>query len=205
MTKIDITGQKFNMLTAIKPLRNDKYNKVIWQFKCDCGNTYEAVGSNVKCGEIKNCGCIHGNKQYSNFDYDNPSHKRAYRIWNDMKRRCFCTNRKDYPRYGGRGITMCDNWLNFQNFWDWSLTNGYDDNLSIDRINPNGNYEPSNCRWSNAKEQANNKRNNHYITFRGVTKSMADWSNELDISYTCLRARLRRGWSVERALGGDAK
>jgi hypothetical protein len=139
-------------------------------------------------------------KRYGNgFDFNNASHHRIYTIWFDMKRRCYQPQNKRYYRYGGRGITVCDEWLDFQSFFDWSLANGYRDDLTIDRADTDGDYSPQNCRWVNWKTQANNKANNHYITYQGKTQTMMEWSEELNISYTTLRRRFNLGWDVKKA------
>lgn len=140
-------------------------------------------------------------RKYVGFDYKNPNDWRVYLIWHDMKRRCYQPQNKRYARYGGRGIRVCDEWLNnFQAFFDWSMANGYSPELSIDRIEKDGNYEPSNCRWATIIEQANNRSNNHFITYNGETKTMKEWSDTVGISYYALRQRLNRGWDIEKAL-----
>lgn len=122
-------------------------------------------------------------------------------IYSHMKARCYNKNRWNYQYYGARGIKICDEWKNnYQAFKKWALENGYQDNLSIDRIDVNGNYCPENCRWTTDKEQKNNTRRNHYITYNGKTQSMSKWAEELNISYTVLRARINRSkWSIEKA------
>jgi hypothetical protein len=140
-------------------------------------------------------------KQYFNgFDWHNPAHKRCYLIWHDMKRRCNQPQNKRYDRYGARGIKVCEEWKNFQAFWDWSITHGYAENLTIDRINGDEGYSPDNCRWADGETQANNRSNNHYLTFNGKTQSMAMWAKETGISYFVIRSRLNRGWGAERTL-----
>ena len=128
--------------------------------------------------------------KYEGFNYKKDW--RIYSIWNDIKRRCFNPKNKRYKQYGGRGITICKEWLNFQNFYDWSMKNGYNKKLIIDRINNDKNYTPNNCRWVSWKEQANNRSNNHKLT---LTLSMSEWSELLGLSYTAIRARKNRGWS----------
>ena len=129
-------------------------------------------------------------KRYEGYDYKKDL--RLYNIWYDMKRRCYDTKNKRYKRYGGRGITVCDEWLNFQNFYNWAINNGYTRELTIDRINNDEYYSPNNCRWVSWERQANNKSNNHTLT---LTLSMADWSKLLGLSYYAIRARKNRGWS----------
>lgn len=139
-------------------------------------------------------------KKYRDFDFGNPSHHRLYHIWFDMKRRCYQKQNKRWKDYGGRGIKVCAEWLNnFQAFFDWSVANGYADNLTIDRIDMDGDYSPDNCRWADKFLQANNRSNNHYITYHGETKTMMEWSRYLNINYSTLRQRIRDGWSVEDA------
>lgn len=140
-------------------------------------------------------------------DVLNPNYKdgrkntRLYRIYNNMKTRCYNENAQHYHRYGGRGIKICNEWLeDFSNFKKWSMENGYSNNLTIDRINNNGNYEPSNCRWVNIKTQANNTSSNVIITINDKTKTLTEWCTSIGISYKTVRDRLKRGWNIEDAL-----
>ena len=126
--------------------------------------------------------------------------KRILGILRGMKQRCYNKNDDRYPRYGGRGITVCDEWrINPQAFYEWSMANGYADDLTIDRIDNDGNYEPSNCRWATQKEQANNKSSCIYITYNGETKDVKQWSEELGMPYNTLFSRISAGWPVEKA------
>lgn len=126
---------------------------------------------------------------------------RLYSIWSQMKNRCFNQNAERYSDYGGRGITVCDEWKDdFKAFYDWSMSNGYSDNLTIDRINNDGNYEPSNCRWVDVLTQVNNSRHNHMIEYCGESHSMSEWSRILNIPYYLLRNRINvYGWDIEKA------
>ena len=142
---------------------------------------------------------------------DNPAYKHGFcktkeynrlrSIFSMMKARCYNPNCRNYYNYGGRGIKIRDEWLeNFINFHNWAISNGYKLGLQIDRIDVNGNYEPNNCRWVNAKQQANNKRNNHHLTYKGETHSMMEWAEILNVNYNTLRGRITHSnWSVERA------
>lgn len=124
-----------------------------------------------------------------------------YRAWDSMKARCYRKTTAPYKRYGGRGIKVCDEWkYDFIAFKDWALANGYVEGLSLDRIDVNGNYEPSNCRWVSMKEQENNKRNNFRIEYNGKTHTMSEWSDIMGIPPMVLQHRFKRGWSVEKAL-----
>lgn len=128
------------------------------------------------------------------------SGKRLYYIWKSMKARCTLKTNTSYKRYGGRGITVCKEWEDYQTFKKWALENGYNDKLTIDRINSNGNYEPTNCRWATPKEQANNTRRNRLITAYGKTMTMTQWSEMTGIKVATIWARLNKGWPVEDAL-----
>jgi len=132
------------------------------------------------------------------------SNTRIYRCWNRMKHRCYNVNNKDYKHYGGRGITVCDEWLDdilgFTNFYYWAMSSGYSDDLTIDRIDVNGNYEPSNCRWATIFEQRNNMRSNVVLTYNGETHNLKQWADKLGLVYRALCSRYERGWSVEDIL-----
>jgi hypothetical protein len=125
---------------------------------------------------------------------------KIYGVWHGIKQRCFDKNRPEYERYGGRGITMFVDWLDFETFYKWAIENGYKEGLSIDRIDNDGNYEPSNCRWSTRKEQQNNTRYNHYIEINGVSKTITEWAKENNIRVDTFWLRVKKGWVGEKLL-----
>lgn len=126
---------------------------------------------------------------------------RLYRAWTNMRNRCNRPAEREYKNYGGRGIKVCDEWQNnFEPFMEWALSNGYDDTLTIDRIDVDGNYEPSNCRWITRKEQNNNMTSNVRLTHNGITRNLKEWSMITGISYPTLQGRIRRGWKTEDIL-----
>lgn len=128
------------------------------------------------------------------------SYRRLYKIFAHMKERCYDINNKDYHMYGGRGIKICDNWLNdFQAFYNWAMENGYRDDLTIDRINNNDNYDPNNCMWATKKQQARNTRRNRLITINNETKCLAEWCEILNLKYDTVKRRLYRGWPIKKA------
>lgn len=190
----DISGQKFNHLTAVK-LVSRKPTR--WLCLCDCGNYTTVLTSNLKSGAVKSCGCIahKGNPKH------NQCYTRVYRIYAKILRRCFSHDDPAYSHYGGRGITMCEEWKNsFSAFSKWAYENGYRDNLTIDRIDNNGDYCPENCRWASYYEQSNNRRSNRVYTYKGKTKDLKQWCDELGVSYKTIYARISRGWSFEDAV-----
>ena len=154
-------GARFCTLTVIGFEHKDTYWK--WVCKCDCGNEKSYLPQKLRNGTTKTCGCgkVERCKEYT-IKYRTKHggrHERLYHIWHGMKERCLTPTNKDYPNWGGRGITICNEWVNdYATFREWALSNGYEDSLSIDRINNDGNYEPTNCRWVTLQEQAKNRR-----------------------------------------------
>lgn len=171
MFRIDLTGKRYNRLTVISFHGDGR-----WLCRCDCGNYKIINGSSLKNGNTKSCGCIHS-EQLAKRNSDNRKHghtdDRLYGIWHGIKQRCCDPNRKDYKNYGGRGIKVCDEWLNdFSAFREWAIASGYDYNAkfmecTIDRIDNNGNYEPDNCHWVSMKEQTKTRRDTRVRDSRG--------------------------------------
>ena len=129
------------------------------------------------------------------------SNTRIYRIWKNMKSRCYCENRSNYKFYGGRGIAICNEWKNdFMKFYQWAIENGYKDGLTIDRIDNNGNYTPENCKWENQKEQFRNRRTSKMIFYNGKNKCLSYWGEIYGIKTHTLLARINRGWSFEKSI-----
>lgn len=208
----DITGQRFGRLTAIEPVSKAKDGQYIWRCKCDCGGTKDVILGNLKYGSVQSCGCISQesssriikewhSKHPHNHATHGMSHTRLFTIWTRMRQRCRDKSNKDY---GGRGISVCEEWdQSFESFRDWSLQNGYREDLSIDRIDNNGDYEPHNCRWTDTITQSNNRRTNRMVTYQGKTMTLANWCRELGLKYGTISQRISiRGWTEEEALRG---
>lgn len=191
----NLKGQIFKHLKVKERAGSDKRGHALWLCECDCGNTKIIPSHKLLEGQALSCGCMQHKYGHGMTDTS------IYAVWCTMKARCNNPNSLKYHLYGGRGISVCDEWQhNFQTFYDWAMANGYKDGLSIDRINVNGNYEPSNCRWATVKEQANNRRTNTFVSFKGETHTVSEWSEILGISRIALYHRLERGWSLEKAL-----
>lgn len=156
----DLTGKQFGELTVTGDRVPDKYGRKLWVCCCRCGGTTNAFSSDLVHGRVKSCGCLRRKASAERKRTHGGYGTRLYSIWKGMKERCFNANYRDYPHYGGRGITVCAEWAaSFAAFRDWALANGYALTLTIERRNVNGNYEPGNCTWITLSEQQKNKTN----------------------------------------------
>lgn len=196
----DLRGRKFGRLTVIERSERKDPNATWWVCKCDCGNTKEVRAGVLKKGETRSCGCLNrelaGRRGRDQFTKHGFYGTRIYNIWTGMKDRCYSEKCPQYKHYGGRGIRLCEEWANNpKNFCEWAMANGYKENLTIDRIDCNGDYSPNNCRWVTMDEQQRNKRNNRNITYNGKTQCVAAWARELGISHGTLFTRIYAGWT----------
>ena len=196
-------GDKFNKIEIIEilPEKTRRGERLI-KCRCDCGK--ELIVPRYRFGLKKciySCGCSDRRKTAGG------KHKHPlYKVWVDMRNRCYYENDISYHRYGGRGIIMCEEWrTSFIPFYEWSVKNGYQHGLQLDRINNNGNYEPSNCRWVDCVTQNNNRGNNRLLTYNNETKTAMEWSRLTGIKRSTIVERLKRGWSIEEALTIDSE
>lgn len=183
----DLTGEKFGNLTVLRRLNYCQTGHTyLWECKCDCGKITIVRGGNLRTGHTISCGCKKGLIKHNKWD------TRLYRIYTNMKQRCNNPKNVWYKNYGARGIKICDSWQNdFMSFYNWSINNGYSDELSIDRIDVNGNYEPNNCRWVTKLVQQNNMRRNKLITYKNETHTISEWERKFNLRHNYISSRLR--------------
>ena len=204
----NLIGQSFGILSVVGDAGNDAHGNSLWLCQCACGNQKIVRGSKLKAQQVKSCGC-----EWHTFTEERKEHisqakikhglsgDRLYYIYDNMMRRCYDKSAEKYPNYGGRGIMVCDEWRdNRQAFFDWALSHGYSDDLTIDRIDVDSMYCPDNCRWATQKEQANNKTSNHTLTYNSETHTIAEWAEITGIPPKTLYKRIYDGWTAEKAI-----
>jgi hypothetical protein len=194
-TITDITGNTYGRLTVLSfdGYSDHKRPKPQWLCSCSCGNTISVVGAHLKNGNSSSCGCLRKEVSSEMATRHGMKFSRAYQIWQGIKRRVNNPNDDHYHRYGGRGITMCDEWLtSFESFI--SDMGEPPEGMSIDRIDNDGHYEPDNCRWATSAQQSRNNSRNVWLSANGVTKCLTDWAKELGCSPYTIQKRIRRGW-----------
>ena len=203
----DLTGKKFGRLTAIQYTgkTTEHGHNAIWLCKCDCGNFVEVSSGNLQTPKFHSCGC-YVKERMSKLNYKHGGKKeRLYMVWTAMKRRCYDPSFTEYENYGGRGIAVCDTFLDYSQFREWALANGYDQNAdkqmcTLDRVDVNGNYTPTNCRWVPSQIQQNNRRNNIVATYNGETHTLAEWNRIKNFPCDTIGKRIRAGWTFEKAI-----
>lgn len=198
----NLVGRTFGRLVVISRAENDKHGCTRWNCRCACG-TEKVIGRNELIrGAVVSCGCYHKDDLRKRMTTHGQSNTKLFHEWQYMKRRCYQKNYKFYSYYGGRGIIVVDAWKeNYTAFYEWALSNGYKDGLTLDRIDSNGNYEPMNCRWVTRKEQMNNTRATRKYSIDGVTHSIAEWCRIYDVPHERVRRRVvNEGWDILKAL-----
>lgn len=203
------TGTKIGKLKILGISRKPNSGASYVKCQCDCGNIIDVLPNKLFRNQIKSCGCtkrnnelLSNNKSTSSGNYrDGRSRHPLYGTWFQMIDRCENPNTNHYDRYGGRGISVCDEWHDFWKFVSWSdSVGGRPDGFTIDRIDNDGNYCPKNCRWASRETQASNKSSNRYIKFKGRSQTIHQWAAELGINEQTLANRINRGWEIEKAL-----
>lgn len=209
---IDLTGQKFGRLTVIQFMGRDRSQKLLWKCVCDCPAHKEVIvrGNDLRRDKIKSCGCIRKELQskraIERSTKHNLSETRLYRVWSNMKTRCYNPADKGYKHYGNRGITVCDEWLHdFRAFYDWAMASGYDENAprgecTIDRIDNNKGYSPENCRWVGIEVQNANKRDVCRVQYEGREYTIAQLSERLKVAAPTLLQRVKNGWTEQELI-----
>lgn len=187
----DITGQRFGRLTVLEFVAR-KGGTTLWKCRCDCGTEKVILRSNFQYGETKSCGCLLSEKVRDRMVKHGHSQERLYNIWVHMKKRCHLPKDKDFPNYGGRGISVCEEWKNsYDVFAHWAKSNGYEANLTIDRIDNDKGYSPENCRWVTRESNNSNKRNVINISVNDTTDTLTGWANRINVP----RKRLYKRYS----------
>lgn len=204
----NLTGQVFGRLrvvyfAGVHPVDRNR-SLAMWLCECDCGGKRTVRGDRLICGHIKSCGCLWVEAHHQNTRKHGCARDKAwtpeYATWLGMKARCYQPHCSEFKNYGGRGIQVCERWINSFSSFLADMGERPSATHSIDRINMDGHYEPDNCRWATLKEQARNKRSNHLVTFNDETLCVAEWAERYALPSTIVLTRLYRGWSVERAL-----
>ena len=192
MARIDLVDRTFGRLRVIKQQGIGHDGQAMWLCECQCGNTIVTSGGHLRNGHTKSCGCLAKEVHLTSHKTHGQRHTRLYRIWANMKGRCLNPNIKEYKWYGGKGVTVYREWLEFKPFYDWAMSNGYRDDLTIDRIDNNGDYCPDNCRWITRAAQQSNRSNNRHLTYRGETNTVKGWAEKFGVEYFKFYKQLKK-------------
>lgn len=183
---IDIKGKKYNRLKVLKRVKNDKYGNAKWKCKCDCGNVVQVLGTDLRNNHTKSCGCLQKEIVKKNSTIHGYSKTRIYRIWHAMKSRCQNKNHSAYKDYGAKGISVCKKWEDPKKFIDWAFRNGYKKDLTLERIDINKNYNPTNCTFVTKSEQNRNTSRNIFFRFKEIKITLAQLARKLNIGRSTL-------------------
>lgn len=191
----DLTGGKFGRWTVLERCGH-KGKSIAWKVICECGKESLLTGGSLTSGNSKSCGCLN-DERIKKLNFKHGERNRLYSIWKNMRKRCNNPNNPAFNNYGGRGIEVCEEWNDYLKFKKWAISNGYNSDLTLDRIDNDKGYSPYNCRWATRKEQNRNKRNSRLITHNGVTRTCAEWSEITGIPYQTLQGRIHEHENID--------
>lgn len=202
---LELRGQRFGKLVAIAEAGRDRFGKIQWECRCDCGGRVVTASSALSLGRTKSCGCTPGGRAGRPRVSHQLSKTPEYRVWVYLRERCLNPKCPYFKDYGARGITVHPSWLGEDGFANFIRDVGRRPaaGLSLDRINNDGNYEPGNCRWTDHATQARNRRDNRMFTINGETLCLKDWAVRYGVPYPTAGSRVRKGWPIERALSKE--
>jgi len=198
----NLEGFVFHYLTVVKDIGRTANGTIIYECKCKCGNATKANANSLRQGVTKSCGCFMAENARNMFKTHGMSKTRIYKIWCNMIDRCTRPGSTSYDRYGAKGITFCQRWADFENFYK-DMKDDYKSHLTLERIDSKKNYEKSNCKWGTYKEQSENKTNTIYLTIDGETKKLMEWSRIVGVNPNIIRQRVKTyKWSHKEAVYG---
>ncbi len=204
MPKSDLLGQTFGRLCVVSEYGRNRNRNVLWECRCSCGNKTYVTTHDLNCGHTRSCGCLKTEETIKRNTREGQA-KRSndlylYKVWAAMKQRCLNPNNKRYHDYGGRGITISESWMEYDEFYAWAIEHGYKRGLDIDRIDNNKGYSPDNCRFVTRKQNCRNKRDNRFITLMGQTRVLQEWCDIFGLDSKVVSHRISRGTSHEEAI-----
>ena len=208
---IDLSNKRFGKLVVIKRVGTGNHKRPLWLCKCDCGKEKLVNGQSLRDGGALSCGCYGRERRIKGHTKHSKTDTRLFNVWQNIKRRCYTKTNPSYKYYGACGVKVCKEWReSFEAFYTWAIANGYDENApkgvcTLDRVDIYGNYEPNNCRWVSMKAQNFNRKANVILEYNSKKQTLTEWANELNINPSTLYHRIKRGWSVERALTTKVK
>jgi hypothetical protein len=202
--KQDLTGRKFSKLSVVDLAGRSKQGDTLWRCMCECGKEKVVRGSKLLNSHTRSCGCLQREKAGSasrahGLYYEDGKKSKLYGIWIGMKGRCNNPNDSVYQHYGQRGISVCDEWLEFSVFHTWAIANGYKPGLTIERVLVNEGYRPDNCKWIPRNEQSKNTRKSRIVIYQGLEKRLTEWADILGFDAKAIRQRIDRGWPIDKA------
>lgn len=200
---IDMTGQRYGRLSVIEMAGHNKHRQRLWRCVCDCGNTVEVLGFLLRQEQTQSCGCLQKEAIASVNKKHGMSGTQIFHVHRSMMDRCYMQTSHAYKNYGGRGITVCERWHDFENFY--ADMGDKPKGMTLERMDNDGPYSPDNVRWASYKDQANNRRSNVVLEFEGKKQTMQQWCDDLGLKIGTVWARLNRGWSVDRALTEEVR